>query len=61
MMSLLNAAVISLVLAMTLGWAVWRSQQALHMLQLDSYANDRLLKWLMAQPLRRLIELPAGL
>jgi UDP-N-acetylmuramoyl-tripeptide--D-alanyl-D-alanine ligase len=61
MMPLLNAAVVSLVLAMTLGWSVWRSQQPLHMLQLDSYANDRLLKWLMAQPLRRLIELPAGL
>jgi UDP-N-acetylmuramoyl-tripeptide--D-alanyl-D-alanine ligase len=31
------------------------------MLQLDSYANDRLLQWLWAKPLGRLLELPSGL
>jgi UDP-N-acetylmuramoyl-tripeptide--D-alanyl-D-alanine ligase len=31
------------------------------MLQLDSYANDRLLQWLRAKPLGRLIDVPSGL
>ncbi|HSF33874.1 MAG TPA: UDP-N-acetylmuramoyl-tripeptide--D-alanyl-D-alanine ligase [Candidatus Tectomicrobia bacterium] len=57
----LNIVVILLVGAVSLGWAFMRTQRALHMLQLDSYANDRLLLWLKAQPLRRLLELPSGL
>jgi UDP-N-acetylmuramoyl-tripeptide--D-alanyl-D-alanine ligase len=58
---LLNIVVVSLAIAVTLGWAFLRSQKALHMLQLDSYANDRLVRWLAAQSLSRLIELPSGL
>src|SRR5919108_4375216 len=57
----LNLIVITLAIAVSLGWAFLRTQRALHMLQLDSYANDRLLQWLMAEPRRRLLEVPAGL
>jgi UDP-N-acetylmuramoyl-tripeptide--D-alanyl-D-alanine ligase len=58
---LLNLVVTSAAVAVSLGWALLRIQKALHMLQLDSYANDRLVQWLTAQPLSRLIELPSGL
>jgi UDP-N-acetylmuramoyl-tripeptide--D-alanyl-D-alanine ligase len=58
---LLHLIVVALAIAVTIGWAFWRSQRALHMLQLDSYANDRLLQWLMAQPRSRLMEVPSGL
>jgi UDP-N-acetylmuramoyl-tripeptide--D-alanyl-D-alanine ligase len=58
---LLNIVVILLANAVSLAWAFIRVQRALHMLQLDSYANDRLFQWVKAQPLRRLIELPSGL
>src|SRR5882724_874223 len=57
----LNLIVVALAITLTLGWAFWRTQRALHMLQLDSYANHRLVQWLMAQPRRRLIEVPSGL
>jgi UDP-N-acetylmuramoyl-tripeptide--D-alanyl-D-alanine ligase len=50
-----------LAMAVTLGWACLRTQRALHMLQLDSYANHRLVQWLMAEPRNRLIELRSGL
>jgi UDP-N-acetylmuramoyl-tripeptide--D-alanyl-D-alanine ligase len=52
---------IGLTLAVTLAWAAWRARTAVHMLQLDSYANDRFLPWLMAQPLRRLFNLASGI
>ncbi|MGQ4807920.1 UDP-N-acetylmuramoyl-tripeptide--D-alanyl-D-alanine ligase [Candidatus Entotheonellaceae bacterium PAL068K] len=42
-------------------WSVVRCVHALHMLQLDSYANARLLRWLWTQPSRRLIEGPLSL
>src|SRR5262245_1303562 len=61
MSPLLNTVVVSLAIAVTLAWACWRIQRALHMLQLDSYANDRLLHWLTAHPLSRLAELPSAL
>jgi UDP-N-acetylmuramoyl-tripeptide--D-alanyl-D-alanine ligase len=57
----LNLVVVAWAVAVSLGWAFWRMQRALHMLQLDSYANERLLQWLTAQPLSRLIDLPSGL
>jgi UDP-N-acetylmuramoyl-tripeptide--D-alanyl-D-alanine ligase len=57
----LNLAVVVLAIAVTLGWALLRTRRALHMLQLDSYANDRLLQWLAAQPRSRLLEVPSGL
>ena len=57
----LNLIVVALAITVTLGWALLRTQRALHMLQLDSYANHRLVQWLMAQPRSRLIEVPSGL
>jgi UDP-N-acetylmuramoyl-tripeptide--D-alanyl-D-alanine ligase len=57
----LNLVVIVWAIAVTLGWAFLRIQRALHMLQLDSYANHRLVQWLTAQPRSRLIEVPSGL
>ena len=53
--------VVALAITVTLGWALLRTQRALHMLQLDSYANHRLVHWLVAQPRNRLIEVPSGL
>jgi hypothetical protein len=41
MNSSLTIVAVSLALVVTLGWAFWRIQKALHMLQLDSYANHR--------------------
>jgi UDP-N-acetylmuramoyl-tripeptide--D-alanyl-D-alanine ligase len=61
MNSWLNIVVASLAVVVSLGWAFMRMQRALHMLQLDSYANDRLGQWLTTHPLSRLIELPSGL
>ena len=46
----LNLIGLALAMLVTLGWASLRTQRALHMLQLDSYANHRLLQWLMAEP-----------
>jgi UDP-N-acetylmuramoyl-tripeptide--D-alanyl-D-alanine ligase len=57
----LNWIIVALAITVTIGWAFWRTQQALHMLQLDSYANHRLVQWLMAQPQGRLMEVPSGL
>ena len=57
----LNLIIVALAIAVTLGWAFLRTQRALHMLQLDSYANHRLVQWLMAQPRSRLLEVPSGL
>jgi UDP-N-acetylmuramoyl-tripeptide--D-alanyl-D-alanine ligase len=61
MTTLLTIIVVALAMALTLGWAFWRLQMALHMLQLDSYANNRLLRWLISRPMGRLIDLPSGL
>ena len=57
----LNLIVVALAITVTLGWAFFRTQRALHMLQLDSYANHRLVQWLLAQPRSRLLEVPSGL
>ena len=57
----LNLIVVALAIMVTLGWAFFRTQRALHMLQLDSYANHRLVQWLQAQPRSRLLEVPSGL
>ena len=43
---------IGLSLIVTMVWSGWRCVRALHMLQLDSYLNTRLLKWLWAMPQR---------
>lgn len=48
---------ILLALLLVVGWSGLRSVRALHMLQLDSYLNARLCKWLLARPLVRLFEL----
>jgi UDP-N-acetylmuramoyl-tripeptide--D-alanyl-D-alanine ligase len=58
---LVNLIITSLVVGLSLAWAVLRAVKAVHMLQLDSYANDRFLRWLAAQPWRRAIDLPSGL
>jgi UDP-N-acetylmuramoyl-tripeptide--D-alanyl-D-alanine ligase len=42
-------------------WSGWRCVRALHMLQLDSYLNTRLLKWLWATPRERLVDGRTGL
>jgi UDP-N-acetylmuramoyl-tripeptide--D-alanyl-D-alanine ligase len=57
----LNLIAVALAIAVCLGWAFLRTQWALHKLQLDSYANQRLVQWLMAEPWSRLIEVPSGL
>lgn len=53
---LLNTLIILLAVGVSLGWMVARAVKALHMLQLDNYANDHFGQWLMAHPSRRLIE-----
>jgi UDP-N-acetylmuramoyl-tripeptide--D-alanyl-D-alanine ligase len=55
-----NLLVVGLSIAVALGWVFLRTQRALHMLQLDSYANARLVQWLMAEPRSRLIDVPSG-
>ncbi|MGH8059356.1 MAG: Mur ligase family protein, partial [Candidatus Entotheonellia bacterium] len=55
-----HAVVIVLAAALSLAWAAVRCIHALHMLQLDSYANDRLWAWLTAHPARRLFDLPSA-
>ena len=57
----LDLIVVALAIMVTVGWAFFRTQRALHMLQLDSYANHRLVQWLLAQPRSRLLEAPSGL
>ncbi len=51
----------SLAALVSLAWVSVRCVRALHMLQLDSYANDRLLKWLADHPVQRAFDLPSGL
>jgi UDP-N-acetylmuramoyl-tripeptide--D-alanyl-D-alanine ligase len=58
---LINLVVTTLAVVVSLAWAGMRAQKALHMLQLDSYGNDRFLQWLAAQPRRRLVDLPSSL
>jgi UDP-N-acetylmuramoyl-tripeptide--D-alanyl-D-alanine ligase len=57
----INLVVAILAVIVSLAWAGVRAHKALHMLQLDSYGNDRFLQWLAAQPGRRLVDLPSGL
>jgi UDP-N-acetylmuramoyl-tripeptide--D-alanyl-D-alanine ligase len=52
---------IVLSLLVVMAWSGLRVVRALHMLQLDSYANVRLLAWLWAVPGRRFIDARAGL
>lgn len=42
-------------------WVVLRCIQSLHLSQLDSYSNTRLLKWLWVSPFDRLFDLRTGL
>ena len=58
---LVNLIIMSLVVGLSLAWAALRAVKAVHMLQLDSYANDRFLHWLAAQPSRRAIDPASGL
>ncbi|HXH11459.1 MAG TPA: UDP-N-acetylmuramoyl-tripeptide--D-alanyl-D-alanine ligase [Alphaproteobacteria bacterium] len=52
----LNALIIMLAAGVNLGWMAVRAIKALHMLQLDNYANDHFAQWLLEQPSRRLVE-----
>jgi UDP-N-acetylmuramoyl-tripeptide--D-alanyl-D-alanine ligase len=61
MNALINPVVATLAVVVSLAWAGLRSQKAVHMLQLDSYANDRFLQWLAARPGRRLVDWPPAL
>jgi UDP-N-acetylmuramoyl-tripeptide--D-alanyl-D-alanine ligase len=61
MTSPIDIVVAALAVVVSLGWACMRAQKALHMLQLDSYANARFVRWLAAQPHTRLIDLASGL
>jgi UDP-N-acetylmuramoyl-tripeptide--D-alanyl-D-alanine ligase len=58
---MLAHVLIGLSLIVTMVWSGWRCVRALHMLQLDSYLNTRLLKWLWAMPRDRLIDSQSGL
>jgi UDP-N-acetylmuramoyl-tripeptide--D-alanyl-D-alanine ligase len=53
---LLNTLIIIVAASVSLGWMAARAVQALHMLQLDNYANDHFGQWLMEHPARRLVE-----
>lgn len=57
----LYAGLIIVSLLVAVVWSWFRSVYALHMLQLDSYSNARLLKWQWAVPARRLFEWQSGL
>jgi UDP-N-acetylmuramoyl-tripeptide--D-alanyl-D-alanine ligase len=57
----INLGIALLTAIVSLAWAGLRAQKALHMLQLDSYANDRFLRWLAVEPARRLLDWPSGL
>jgi UDP-N-acetylmuramoyl-tripeptide--D-alanyl-D-alanine ligase len=58
---MLPSVFIGLVCIVAMVWSGWRCVRALHMLQLDSYLNMRLLKWLWAMPTERLIDRHTGL
>lgn len=51
--------VLSLVVALV--WSIVRCIRSLHLLQLDSYSNARLLKWLWFSPLDRLFDYHRGI
>jgi UDP-N-acetylmuramoyl-tripeptide--D-alanyl-D-alanine ligase len=55
------SALIALSLLVAVIWSGYRVVRALHMLQLDSYFNARLLKWLWAMPGHRLLDVRSGL
>lgn len=57
----LHTVLVALSLGVAAVWGAWRSVRMLHMLQLDSYLNLRLLKWLWARPLQRLCDVQRSL
>jgi UDP-N-acetylmuramoyl-tripeptide--D-alanyl-D-alanine ligase len=46
---------------LALAWSILRCVRSLHLLQLDSYSNSRLLKWLWFSPFDRLFDYRLGL
>jgi UDP-N-acetylmuramoyl-tripeptide--D-alanyl-D-alanine ligase len=58
---MLSSVFIGLSCFVALLWSGRRCVHALHMLQLDSYLNTRLLKWLWTMPRERLIDRHSGL
>ncbi len=61
MSMLLNLVITALAIGVSLAWVGMRAVKAVHVLQLDSYANHRFLRWLAGQPSRRVSDLPSGL
>jgi UDP-N-acetylmuramoyl-tripeptide--D-alanyl-D-alanine ligase len=58
---LLNGLIVALAAGVNLGWMAARAVKALHLLQLDNYANDHFARWLLERPSRRLVEPFSGL
>jgi UDP-N-acetylmuramoyl-tripeptide--D-alanyl-D-alanine ligase len=56
-----NVVIIALASAVNIGWMTGRAVKALHMLQLDNYANDHFGHWLIEHPSRRIVEPLSGL
>ena len=58
-----TAAIVTIILSLLVAfvWSVVRCRRSLHLLQLDSYSNARLLKWLWFSPLDRLLDFRLGL
>jgi UDP-N-acetylmuramoyl-tripeptide--D-alanyl-D-alanine ligase len=56
MVNILNLFFLLLSLAVFLIWTIRRSIVALHLLQLDSYSNSRLLKWLWKGPFTKFFD-----
>src|SRR5712664_3666407 len=59
-MSILYTLLFIVSLVTILSWCTIRAVGTLHMLQLDSYSNPRLIKWLFALPSKRLFDLRLG-
>jgi len=60
-MRVLCLALIGLSLVLAALWGALRCIRSLHLLQLDSYSNLRLLKWLWFSPLERLFDYRLGI
>jgi UDP-N-acetylmuramoyl-tripeptide--D-alanyl-D-alanine ligase len=59
-MHITHVTLIVLSVAVALAWSILRCIRSLHLLQLDSYSNSRLLKWLWFSPFERLFDYRLG-
>lgn len=60
-MSILFSLLLAISVLTIIAWCVRRIISTLHLLQLDSYNNQRLMKWLKALPSKRLFDSTLGL